>query len=66
MLKDSSTLETTSDKLWLMSEKEAFGTNEYSSDGEGVQYPIFTDDASRIKKINGFCIKKNCRMKFGF
>lgn len=50
----SSTLKTTADKIWLLSMEEAFGTtNNYSVAGEGELYPIFTDNASRVKKING-------------
>ena len=40
--------------VWLLSEMEVFGTNTYTiATGEGTKYPIFTDDASRIKKANG-------------
>ena len=40
--------------VWLLSEMEVFGTNTYTiGNGEGTKYPIFTDDASRIKKVNG-------------
>lgn len=50
----SSTLNTTADKLWLLAEIEAFGTNHYSAGtGEGTVYPIFTNDTSRAKKVNG-------------
>lgn len=40
--------------VWLLSEKEVFGNNTYTvGNGEGSKYPIFTDNASRIKKVNG-------------
>ena len=40
--------------VWLLSEMEVFGTNIYTvGTGEGSKYPIFTDNASRIKKVNG-------------
>ncbi len=40
--------------VWLLSEMEVFGTNAYTiSTGEGSKYDIFTNDASRIKKVNG-------------
>ncbi len=35
--------------LFLFSEVECFGTTYHSVEGEGEQYAIFTDDASRIK-----------------
>ena len=49
----SSTIQTTSDKLWLLSGFEVSGSSSNSKwyDGEGTQYPIFTDNASRIKYI---------------
>ena len=47
----SSTIQTTSDKLWLPSGCEVSGSSGNTKwfDGEGTQYPIFTDNASRIK-----------------
>ena len=40
--------------VWLLSEMEVFGTNTYTiGTGEGSKYDIFTDNASRIKKVNG-------------
>ena len=39
--------------VWLLAEAEVFDGVSYTiSDGEGTKYPIFTDDASRIKKVN--------------
>lgn len=45
----SQTIVTTSDKLFLFSEVEMFGSNWFSYTGEGYKYPIFTNDDSRIK-----------------
>lgn len=40
--------------VWLLSEMEVFGTNTYTvGAGEGSKYDVFTDNASRIKKVNG-------------
>ena len=47
----SKEIETTSDSYWLFSEVEIFGAVIYSVAGEGKQYPIFTDSASRIKTL---------------
>lgn len=49
----SSGLETTSDKLFLLSEIEVFGVTQYSYAGEGKQYEYYTAGNSTIKKING-------------
>ena len=46
----SSTINTTEDTLFLFSEVELFGSTTYSKSGEGTQYPIFTNNSSRIKK----------------
>ena len=48
----STTINTDSMKVFLLSEVECFGTTTYSVSGEGSQYPIFTDAASRIKKLS--------------
>ena len=47
----SATINTDSMKIFLPSEVECFGTTTYSAAGEGSQYPIFTDAASRIKRL---------------
>ena len=47
----STTINTTTDTLFLLSEVEVFGSTTYSVAGEGSQYPIFTDNASRVKKL---------------
>ncbi len=50
----SNTISKTKDYLWIPAEIEAFGTDTYSAGtGEGTKYPIFTNNTSRIKKVNG-------------
>ena len=49
---NSSGLETTSDKLFLLSEIEVFGATQYSYAGEGKQYEYYTAGNSTIKKVN--------------
>lgn len=49
----SSGLETTSDKLFLLSEIEIFGATQYSYAGEGKQYEYYAAGNSTIKKVNG-------------
>ena len=41
------------DKLFLLSESEVFGSNQYSADGEGAQYAYYAAGNIRIKKVNG-------------
>lgn len=41
------------DKLFLLSESEVFGSNQYSADGEGAQYAYYAAGNSKIKKVNG-------------
>lgn len=50
---NSSGLETTSDKLFLLSEIEIFGATQYSYAGEGKQYEYYAAGNSTIKKVNG-------------
>ena len=50
---NNSGLETTSDKLFLLSEIEVFGATQYSYAGEGKQYEYYTAGNSTIKKVNG-------------
>ena len=48
----SNTLQTAEDKIWLLTEKEVFGGITYSGSSENAvnrQYPIFTDNASRVR-----------------
>ena len=49
----SSTIETVSDKLFLLSEVEIFGSNTYSAAGEGTQYDYYKAGNSKVKKQNG-------------
>lgn len=48
----SSTINTNAMKIFLFSEVECFGTTTYSVAGEGSQYPVFTDNTSRIKYLS--------------
>ena len=50
----SSTIETVSDKLFLLSEVEIFGSTSYSAAGEGTQYDYYKAGNSKVKKRNGF------------
>lgn len=51
---DANSLTEGNYNVWLLSEMEVFGTNTYTiGTGEGSKYDIFTDNASRIKKVNG-------------
>lgn len=51
---DANSLSEASYNVWLLSEMEVFGTNKWTvGTGEGTKYPIFTDNNSRIKKVNG-------------
>lgn len=49
----SSTINTTADKLFLLSEVEIFGSVEYSKSGEGTQYNYYKAGNSKVKKFNG-------------
>lgn len=49
----TTTIQTTTDSLWLPSPKEVgLHTTETGYKDEGTQYPLFTDNASRIKKLS--------------
>ena len=50
----SSTINTTADKLFLLSEVEIFGSVSYSKRGEGTQYDYYKAGNSKVKKRNGF------------
>ena len=50
---ESSTIETVSDKLFLLSEVEIFGSTSYSAAGEGTQYDYYKAGNSKVKKRNG-------------
>lgn len=49
----SGTINTTADKLFLLSEIEIFGRVSYSKRGEGTQYDYYKADNSKVKKYNG-------------
>ena len=50
---ESSTIETVSDKLFLLSEVEIFGQSIYSAAGEGTQYDYYKAGNSKVKKRSG-------------
>lgn len=49
----STTIETTIDKFFLLSEIEIFGSTSYSASGEGTQYAYYKIGNSKIKKYSG-------------
>ena len=49
----SSTINTTADKLFLLSEVEIFGSTTYSAAGEGTQYDYYKAGNSKVKKHHG-------------
>ena len=49
----SATINTTSDKLFLLSEVEIFGSTTDSKSGEGSQYAYYKAGNSKVKKVNG-------------
>lgn len=49
----SSTINTTADKLFLLSEIEIFGSVRYSKSGEGTQYDYYKAGNSNVKNQNG-------------
>lgn len=49
----SSTINTTADKLFLLSEVEIFGSTSYSAAGEGTQYDYYKAGNSKVKNRNG-------------
>ena len=49
----SSTINTTADKLFLLSEIEIFGSVSYSKSGEGTQYDYYKAGNSKVKNYNG-------------
>ena len=50
---NSSTINTTADKLFLLSEVEIFGSTTYSAAGEGTQYDYYKAGNSKVKNRNG-------------
>lgn len=53
----SSTINTTADKLFLLSEVEIFGSTSYSAAGEGTQYDYYKAGNSKVKNRNGSAAK---------
>lgn len=49
----SSTINTTEDDLFLLSEIEIFGSVSYSKSGEGTQYAYYSAGNSKVKNRNG-------------
>lgn len=49
----SSTINTTSDELFLLSEVEIFGTTSYSVSGEGTQYAFYSAGNSKVRYRSG-------------
>ena len=49
----SSTINTTADKLFLLSEVEVFGSVTYSKSGEGTQYAYYAAGNSKVKNFDG-------------
>ena len=49
----SSTINTTADKLFLLSEIEIFGSVTYSKSGEGSQYAYYSAGKSKVKNFSG-------------
>ena len=48
----SATINTTADKLFLLSEIEIFGSTPYSKAGEGSQYAYYSAGNSKVKKFS--------------
>lgn len=50
----ASSLSEANYNVWLLAEAEVFDSVSYTvGNGEGTKYPIFTDNASRVKKVDG-------------
>lgn len=47
------TINTTADKLFLLSEIEIFGSRTYSKSGEGSQYAYYSAGNSKVKNFSG-------------
>nr|DAF24195.1 MAG TPA: tail protein [Caudoviricetes sp.] len=51
--RQSATINTTADKLFLLSEIEIFGSVKFSKSGEGTQYDYYKAGNSKVKHFNG-------------
>lgn len=49
----TTTINTTADKLFLLSEIEIFGSTTYSVEGEGTQYDYYKAVDTKVKKLSG-------------
>ena len=49
----SEEVESTDDKLFLLSQVEVFGDSRYTADGEGAQYAYFKNGENVIKRRGG-------------
>ena len=49
----STTIKTTADKIFLLSEVEIFGSTSYSVSGEGTQYAYYKAGNSKVKNVSG-------------
>lgn len=50
---DASSLSEANYNVWLLAEAEVFDSVSHTiGNGEGTKYPIFTDNTSRVKKVN--------------
>ena len=61
----SATINTTSDKLFLLSEVEIYGSTTHSKSGEGSQYAYYAAGNSKSKKSNGSIIEWWERSPYG-
>lgn len=52
----SSSIQTTNDKLFLLSEIEIFGSTTYSFAGEGKQYDYYKAGNSKVKNLSGSAV----------
>lgn len=50
---DRTTLETTADRMFLLSESEIFGSPSYTALEEGVQYDYYKSGGNKVKKAAG-------------
>ena len=50
---ESATINTTADKLFLLSEIEIFGSTTHSKRGEGSQYAYYSAGNSKVKNLSG-------------
>lgn len=60
----SSTINTTADKLFLLSEIEIFGSIKNSMSGEGTQYDYYKAGNSKVKNLSGSAYGWWCRSPY--